>query len=170
MINKKGFTLIEILIYIAIIVVFLIVITYFALDILYGKIKSQSQMAVQQNARFATEKVTQEIRQALDINLGDSIFGTNPGRLSLAMPQSEENPTIFDIVSKALRIYQPAIGTYNLTSSDVEVTNLVFTNLSPADGAKNIKIDLTIKYKNPENKGEIEASCDIQTTVSTRFQ
>jgi len=166
--SKKGFTLIEILIYTTIVAIFLVAAVNFSLDIIEGKAKARSMREVQQNTRFSIERMTQEIRRASGINLGQSVFDTHPGILSLAMPEAEKNPTIFDLsLDGALRITQGTSTPEILTTNQVATTNLVFTNLSPLAWSKNIKINLTIQYKNPERK-EFEATSIVETAVSLR--
>jgi len=166
--SKKGFTLIEILIYTAMVAIFLVTAVNFSLDVIEGKAKARSMREVQQNSRFAIEKMTQEIRRAEDINLAESVFDTHPGVLSLAMPEAEKNPTVFDLsLDSALRITQGTSTPEILFSNQVAATNLVFTNLSPLAWSKNIKINLTVQYKNPERK-EFEATSTLETAVSLR--
>ena len=166
--SKKGFTLIEILIYTAMVAIFLVTAVNFSLDVIEGKAKARSMREVQQNSRFAIEKMTQEIRRAEDINLAESVFDTHPGVLSLVMPEADKNPTIFDFsLDGALRMTQGTNTPKVLTTNQVETTNLVFTNLSPLAWSKNIKINLTVQYKNPERK-EFEATSIIETAVSLR--
>jgi len=166
--NKKAFTLIEILIYTTIVAIFLVTAINFSLDVIAGKVKARSMREVQQNSCFAIERMTQEIRRAEDINLTESVFDTHPGVLSLVMPETEKNPTVFDLsLDGALRMTQGTSTPEILFSNQVAATNLVFTNLSPLAWSKNIKINLTVQYKNPERK-EFEATSTLETAVSLR--
>ena len=165
---KKAFTLIEILIYTTLVAIFLVTAVNFSLDIIAGKAKARSMREVQQNTRFTIERMTQEIRRAVNLNLAESVFDAHPGILSLAMPEAEKNPTVFDLsLDGALRMTQGTSTPEILFSNQVAATNLVFTNLSPLAWSKNIKINLTVQYKNPERK-EFEATSIIETAVSLR--
>ena len=59
---SKGFTLIEFIIYIGIVAAILVIAVNFSWEIIYGNIKSQSLREVQQNGRFALEKVIRGLR------------------------------------------------------------------------------------------------------------
>jgi len=166
--NKKGFTLIELIISIVILAVFLLIITYFALDVIGGKVKSQSMQETQQNARFVIKKMTQEIKRAIGINIDQSIFGTHPGVLSLKMADENENPTVFDISGDKLRITRGFDSPQELTTNQVKVINLVFTNLSQTGSSENIKINLTVEHINPEGREEMTAVVNLETTVTLR--
>ncbi len=61
--NNKGFTLIELIIYSAILIVVLSVFLNFIWEIVYGNVKTQDIRKVQQNERFAMEKIMRTIKE-----------------------------------------------------------------------------------------------------------
>jgi len=89
----KGFTFIELLIYIGIVAVVLVLATSFAFDIIEGSIKNSSFREVQQNARFAMDRVSYQLREG-------------------------ENPSIFSVTDEVL--YENGIP---LTTDQVKVVN-----------------------------------------------
>ncbi len=174
--THRGFTLIEILIYIGLVSVFLIICTSFAWTAINSKIKSQAILEVQQNARLAIERMVQEIHAAKDINIAQSdfdinlAFPENAGRkLSLVMEYAGIDPTEFDVSFNILQIKQETSGPYALTSSNVKVTDLTFTNLSTVNNkTRNIRIRLAIEHINPEDREPWEASVTLETTAELR--
>src|SRR3989344_2767415 len=62
--KTRGFTLTELIIYVALVGILLTAASIFARDILYGNVKSQVKARVQSEGRFAMERVSQEIRKA----------------------------------------------------------------------------------------------------------
>lgn len=97
----KGFTLIEFLIYIAIVSLSLVLIAGFALDIIQGGTKTFVHREVQQNARFAMEKISRAIRAGQD-------------------------PIVVFTLSDGI-LYQ---GGLPITTNQVRVTNLQFIPVS----------------------------------------
>jgi len=96
--NTKGFTLIELVIYIGIVSVFLILGSNFAWDIIKSDTKINCYREVQQNARFAMERVTQELRAGED----PKIFTVSEGVLyqeGIALTTNKVEVTVFDITS-----------------------------------------------------------------------
>lgn len=97
--NKtKGFTLIELIIYIGIVAVFLILSSNFAWDIIKSDTKTNCYREVQQNARFALERITHELRAGQD----PSIFSVSNGVLyqqGIALTTDRVLVTDFDISS-----------------------------------------------------------------------
>lgn len=161
----KGFTLIELIIYVAIIGVILVLMTGFLWNVIFGNVKETAYQEVQQNARFALAKITQETKKATGIN--SPLPGDSPSNsLSLAMAASSLNPTVFDITGGKLIITQGASGPYELTSDQVIVSNLQFTNLSYPDTPGTIRIEITIDHTNPGNRNEYEASVSLRSSIS----
>lgn len=169
---QKGFTLIEFLVYTAIVVVVGVISVEFIINIYGGKAKTQSYFEVQENARLAMERITQEIHGAQSINTSD--FGVNlantPGaKLSLQFRDAALNPTELDVVGNVLRIRQGAAGPYELTNNQVRVTNLTFRNFSsPGGKSKNIGVELTIEYFNPSNLPDWQASISLRSAVELK--
>lgn len=161
---KNSFTLVETLIYLAIISLILVTAVNFLWSIIFGNIKESSHQEIQQNARFALTKMAQEIKKATAIN--SPLFGgPSLSSLSLSMADSGLNPTIFDIFEGKLRITQ-GIKQFYLTSDQATISNLQFTNLSYQDTPGTIRIEMTVEYLNPENLSSYWASIDLNSTVS----
>ena len=160
--NGAGFTLIEFLIYVGIVATILVVMSGFFWNIIFGNIKETSYQEVQQNGRFALTKITQEIKKAIGIN--SPLPGFSSNTLSLAM--ADASSTIFDLVDGRLRITQGSQGPFELTSDQVRVSNLLFTNLSYPNTPGTIRIEMTIEHLNPSGRMEYQASIELKTTVS----
>ncbi len=141
---SSGFTLIELVLYIAICSIFLTASVSFAWDLIYGRVKSYAQEEVNQNMRFASKRIIYEMRNAQSINT------VSASSISLQMADSARNPTIIDVSSNRVRIGYgssgpcPTTSPCFLTASNVSVTGLSFTDLSSAPNSRNIKFTLTI--------------------------
>lgn len=162
--KKTGFTLIEFIIYIAIISFILVLTTGFLWDVIQGDIKETSYQEVQQNGRFVLTKIIQETKKATSINY--PLPGASADSLSLAMADPNLNPTLFDINQGKLRIIQGNSPSYELTTDRVIIENLQFTNLSYPGTPGTIRVEITINHLNPEGRAEYQASIDLKSTVS----
>ena len=154
----KGFTLIELLIYMGLLSLFLTAATTSTWDIILGSVKSAVQQEVQENLRYAAHRLQFEIRNANSINASsdfDVNFASDPSAiLSLSAP-SPNNPTEFRVVDNVLQVKRGGGGWGALTSSAVEVTNLIFTDLSDS-ASENAKFIITIRYENPGGRSQWE--------------
>lgn len=160
--SAKGFTLIETMIYLVIISSFLATVVFFGVKIVESSDRARVQSEVQQNLRVGMERMVREIRTADNLNAGSSIFGSSPGILSITHDTAGNDPTIFDLSGGALRITQGLNGPYNLTSDDVTVTNLVFTNLSRGTRTEIVRIEMTVEYVN-----QVGTQYSVSTSATT---
>jgi type II secretory pathway pseudopilin PulG len=163
---NRGFTLIEFIIYIAIVGGILIVTFNFGGEIIYGNVKSQAMREVQQNSRLAIEKITEAILEASDIN--NPVSGNSDATLSLVMQDLHLSPTIFEITDGKLMVTQRKNGPHELTNNRVKVTKLQFTNISYANTPGTIRVQMTIEHVNPNNLSQYEASLETEDTISLR--
>ena len=167
----KGFTLIEVLLYVSLVTIFLTGMVYFAWDTILGNIKAGVHQEVQENTRFAASRIQTEIRNAPNINLAISGFGidlaNNPGSvLSLTGP-TPFYPLNMRVEEGALEVKRGTSGWIAVTSSSVRVSSLVFYDLSDA-GSENIRFKITIAHRNPAGKAEWEKEVTFETSANLR--
>lgn len=165
--NNAGFTLIEIIIYVAIIGGLLVALTSFILTISGSRNKSYSEQEVNANARMALSVISKKIKSASGINAGVSIFDTHPGVLSLAMASSTLNPTVFALNNGRLTITEGVGSAQFVTDQRINITNLVFTNLT-GDGSRGT-IGIAINFVYASSAGsDYSFTNSLQTAVSLR--
>lgn len=165
----RGFTLVETIIYIAIIGGIIGTFISFSLNISNARNKTYSQQEVQANARVAIDLITQKIQSAKAVSNTSSVFGTDPGKLYLVMASSTLNPTIINLSGNdgQLQIKEGGASTTTITTSRVQVANLVFTNLSVSSTRENIGINLTVQYVTSTDVN-YNFSQSLQTSASLR--
>ena len=148
--KPSGFTLIEILIYSA-----LLVIIGGVASAYFIQISNISETALRSresldNARRAMNVITQEIRHAEAVYTSTSVFDTNPGQLSLETTRdlpADENTTYVDFYLDDGGIYlKRETKTEELiTSEKVQVTDFTFTHLTGGTG-NSVQVSLTVQY------------------------
>lgn len=166
----RGFTLIELIIYLAIFAFIAVGFVSFSIALSNTKAKALVSSEVQSSARDALGLVTQRIKSANGVNVGASIFGTDPGLLSLSMASSTLNPTIIDLDQNdgRIRIKEGAQPPVYVTSGVVKITNFVFTNLTTLSSRENIRIEMTVEYINPSGDIEYQYLQSYRTAASVR--
>lgn len=165
---ETGLTLLETVVYVALVSMIVLVFVSFALDVVGTAQKARVQQEVQQNARFAIERINHEVRSASNLNVGSSTFDSHPGVLSLATDDVLTNPIVFDVSGGVLRISEAGGAAQDLTSDKMTVSNLVFKNLSASGKTTNIKVGLTLQYNNPEGSELFEAGITLRTSAVMR--
>ena len=162
--NKKALTLIELIIYLGIVAGLLIVASAFTWSIIKGSVKAACRREIQQNGRLVMEKISREIKAASGIN--SPAVGESSDLLSLTMSDIDLNPTVFELSDNKVILIQGGDGPYLLTTDQVLVSHLEFTNLSYGDTPGTIRVELTLDYNNPGAQTEYQASIDLISTVS----
>lgn len=158
--DKKGFTLIEILVYVAV----LAIITSASFSLILWAIHSNSKIKAMgetlYNARRAMEIMTYEIKKAKSISSSSTAI-----HLCLENDFTTEFylcGTTSNILCQKKGLEDPIF----LTSDKVEVNNLEFTQI--ATTTPSIQINLKIDYKNPADRSEYRASVNATSTASLR--
>jgi Flp pilus assembly pilin Flp len=131
--DQQGLTLIEVVLYIAIVSAVLTAAIFFAWDVIGGQTKSYVITEVNQNSRFIIEKLSNDIRQAtslntvsdttlsLDLITGDTViyeFNSEPDTLSRAF-NSDDPIVIHSLVVDVSGIWE------DLSSSQAAVVGLL---------------------------------------------
>lgn len=146
---EKGFTLIEVIIYTAIIGLVLTSIISLTLSFTFVKNKSYAIQEVNNSLRLGLDLMSQKIKSAQDVNLVDSIFNSDPGTLSLAMADADKNPTIINLNQDdgVLQIKEGAFDPVYITGNKIKITNLTFSSATASSSKESIVIMLTASYQ-----------------------
>lgn len=146
--NKKGFTLIELVVYIALVALVAIVTTNTIL------ILNRVVVTLRLERRLASSAETSLRRMARELNLATDIYASStlnfsPGILSLNSLESETDASPKDVMiyvsSGALTLRRSTDPPAALTGSGVTVTNLVFRQILNAATSKAVKVGLTLR-------------------------
>jgi type II secretory pathway pseudopilin PulG len=172
--NYKGFTLLEALLYIAVLAIIITVVGSFFLWVIRSNTKARVVRETLDNSRRAIETMSYEIKEA------ESIYSptTDSDQLSLEttkhLPTGEETSYIDfflcgDRLCMKKESQDPTATTplIALTSDQVEVSKFVFTQITTGS-VPSVQIDLKIDYKNPNNRQEYQSSVETVSTVSMR--
>lgn len=142
---SKGYSLVELVIYIALFVVLSMAVMQSLFSIMKTYANAQSYRTVQQNGELVMERITRELRQADSLSISESVFGTSPGVVTFSGQDLAGVPytgTIMVSDGKA----QIVLGgvTSDLTNNGVVVSSLIFSRIqSVPDEAVKIILTLT---------------------------
>lgn len=167
---SKGFTLVELLIYLAIVSVALTAMVRFSLVMTDARNKNFVIQEVQANSRNAILEISRIIKDSTDVNVPGSEWDIDPGELRLTRNDSLLSPTIIrlDGDNGNLEIVEGLNPPVRLTSNKVRVSNLVFSNFSGDNQRETIKVELTVEYNNSTNDVDFDYSQSLQTSVGLR--
>lgn len=163
-----GFTLMEVLVYIGVLILIVTAIFSFLTWSIRSSAKARVMKEASDNARRAMEIMVYEARGAKDI-----YFPTSTStQLSLEtihyLPENERTTYVdFYLCGTQLCMKKESQNPIALTSDRVEVTSLNFTPVVTGP-IPSVKIEIAVDYKNPHNRPEYQVSVNLKSAVSLR--
>lgn len=144
--KRSGFSLIESIIYLAILSTMVVVVVNVLLITAksYGNLKTSRN--INNSVITSFERMTRDIKSADDIVVVESVFDTHPGKLTI---QSGATTTEFYLSNGILRVKENTVDTGPLTQQESSIDNLVFKLLDNGTSkAVRIEMTMSIIYKN----------------------
>lgn len=168
--TNDGFSLIELILYVAIVSIFITSVIQIGWNIMYGRVKSQVYEEVNYNSRLAAKRITYELRNATGIH------AISASDICLASPDAAHNPTRIYVSGDRLHVGWGGGGTdcsgvtndHPLTSNLVSLSNLQFSDLSDAENSHHVQFSFTIDYNTPGTRQEWERTQTYQSSVEIR--
>ena len=171
---SRGFSVIETLIYVAILGVVVSTAIYFLANTFktYSKIYAQKEVAV--NIQYALDMLTEEIRFSKNIYSPTSAFDQDNGQISVETsqnPPTGETTAFIDFYLDNGRIYMKKEGqdTLPLTSNQVKINKLKFTLLNPANAPEGTQIFIEGQY-NSSGALQYQSLMDFTTSAIVRYR
>jgi len=165
--NKKGFTLIEALVYIALVSGILIAATSFAWNIVNSRTMAFTTQEVEQNGRFIMQKISQIFKEANQIN--NPAIGATTNSIEVEMDDSGTEVVTISQNGTDIEYQYNSDPAVELNSDLVEINNLQFTNLSTVSGSsRNIGVSFEISHINPSNRPEWVYTQNYEIAIELR--
>ncbi|MEN9881425.1 MAG: hypothetical protein RLZZ308_608 [Candidatus Parcubacteria bacterium] len=149
----RGFTLVEMMLYVGISSLFLVTLALFFSFLLSSRVKNQTINEVNQQGLYVMDFITQSVRNARGVTV--PTIGTASSTLSLTVASSTLSPVIFDVSNGVLRSKE-GVGSYlPLTNGRVKVSEIVFQNVSASstDGGT-VSVHFTLTYMSSSTQHE----------------
>ncbi|MDP2683418.1 MAG: hypothetical protein Q8P20_00010 [bacterium] len=164
MIDNKGYTFIELIIYISIVSVSVLVFTGFIVNITKASARTEANLNTQYNAKFVMNKITNQVRKASSYYVApDSIFNNDQGKITLKMLNDEGNydDLSFYLQNDMVFMKKNAGAGEIISDDDINFTKLRFDN----DGAI-LSINLTAQNKlNSDKIIELYSSSSVRNLI-----
>lgn len=151
--KSGGVTLIEMVVYIALLLVMIIALTYSIRSLLVSYNDLKLERKVEQSALAAMDRITRDIRNATSINAGQSSFGNSNGSLSLNVATSGGGTQATRFYLSGGRVYvdEDGVQVGPLTSSAVTASSLLFRSIATTTSAA-VKVELTLSATTTSNQ------------------
>ncbi len=177
--STRAFTLIELILYIAIMAIVLVSTIGFLWNIIGSSVRVSTSTELVYSARLVLDNMTRSGRGADDVIVASSTFGAHPGVLvfgystgNVTFDTAAKNITVGgqSVTIRKLRMKTGAAAPIDLTSDKVDVTNFVVKNRTRGTEPKNVKVEVTLAYVNPGGDQARNRSLSFETAVSIRKQ
>lgn len=170
---KKGFTLIEMLMYVAIMIVVGSVLVVFIPQVTRQNAYMQAKSEVLDNATSIMATMEKEIKHSVSVYIPTTVFDTSPGQLSLETrfnTISTEESTFVDFYVDDDRLYikREEQSAQLLLSDKIKIDSLIFTNLNAGGDYPVIRIALTASYDSSSSEVSAQSQVTLTSTVSAR--
>lgn len=156
--KNSGYTIIEMLLYIAIFSLIIGSILSVAMSISNQRIQNQVTQEVDYQGNLAINSITQNLRNAISINTPTPT--NTSANLSFNTSIATNNPSIYDTTSdqgvNKLRFRAGSSASEYLTSSRVTMSNLSISNRAIVGAKDSIYISFTLTYYNPTGKPQLD--------------
>lgn len=163
--RRRGFTLLEFILYFAVIGFVLTAAVAFSVNFLETQARAELYREISRDGRYAVARIAQEIREASGVNDGDSVFSSTAGRLSLATGNPATDPTVFAIEDGQLKVSRGGGPLLPIISGRSAVGELIFEDRSVANRAKVFRVSLKLVST---DTSQLPAEADFQTTAQIR--
>lgn len=164
--NKKGFTLIETLIYVSILSLMLTVIVSFALSLNSFRKQTQFMLEINDQGSSAMRLLTQTIRDGRAINA--PVVGATAQALSISTSATATNPTVFTESNGTLYITEGSGNMIALTNDKVRFTNFTITNVSHENTPGILEIRFTLGAASTTASQWTEYTADFYGSAAMR--
>lgn len=166
---KQGFTIIEFIVYIAVLAILGGSVSVLFLWTLQAHTKAQVLQETTLAAQLAMDRIIHEVREAESLYLSTTTQAQVSLKTVAAAPPGETFGYIdFFLCQDALCIKKEQEVPLALTPNTVEVTSISFIVISTDTNFPSLRIAMEVRHKNPNNRPELEAIVPITSAVSLR--
>ena len=159
--NIKGFTLVELIIYMGIMMVLIMILTDILVAVLATQLSSQSTSQVSQDGRYIYTRLIYDVNRAQSV-----LLPLNLGETSNSL-QATINGTVYTYsLSGGNLVVTDPNGTDQLNSIDSSVSGLQFKRIGNQNGKNTFQINFTVISK-IQTKGVTDQEI-FQTTAGLR--
>ncbi|OGD82842.1 hypothetical protein A3J17_05115 [Candidatus Curtissbacteria bacterium RIFCSPLOWO2_02_FULL_40_11] len=158
---KRGFTLVELIIYMGLLAIFVITLTDVLVSILDIQLESQATSAVEQDSRLIIGRMGYDIPRATAI-----ITPANRGDSANTLELDIGGVTYKYQINANNLLLDDGNGSLNLNGSETIISNLLFQKIGNAGGKNTVRVTFTIQsVAAPDSDPEVK---NFVTTIGRR--
>jgi prepilin-type N-terminal cleavage/methylation domain-containing protein len=160
--NKKGFSLIELIIYMGLLSMLLVILSQVFTSIIQSRLDSESTASIDQDANYLLSRFTYDISRAQGISEPQDYASNHNPSTALTIAVGSDSYR-YSVNAGNLQLTN-ALGTDILNSYNSTISNLLFTRIGNGASPSNydsIKINFTITSKVTRSSGKEARNYEI---------
>jgi type II secretory pathway pseudopilin PulG len=161
----KGFTLVELLLYVGVSSTILLLSVIFLFTMVEARVKNQTIAEVEQQGIQVMQTITNAILGSQSINF--PIVGTSASNIQLVLRETG-NLVSFDVIDGKLRTTEAPLAPIFITNSRVVVSAILFENLSRSNTPGVVRVSFVLNHVNTEGRSEFNYSKYFYTSIALR--
>lgn len=165
--NPRGFTLIEILLYMALSTILVVLMGGIGANVFSGFVKVKAAEELRYNTQFVTEKIRSLASQAESISA--PVPGESSSILALRVSDISKDPTIIDVTDGRVTVTEGGGEPQFISGSGVDVSAVDFSNVTQDEGVGSLRVIMQMGLRNPEDRTVYFASSTIYTTINLQY-
>ena len=147
--KSKGFTLIELILYVGIVGAVLLVVSILLMTLLTSRIKNETVSEVELQGTQAMQLITQNVRNA------ETVSVPARGEISSSLVITKEGENIaFSLDDGVIYIQEGSGNLINLTNDRVLASSLLFENTGKENAPDSIRINFILSHVNHTGRSE----------------
>lgn len=153
----------EFLIFIGLFSIVIVVMMEIFVSMMDVQLQNKASSSIDQDGDYLLARLAADMNVASAITL-PATLGTPSGTLRITL--NDGSIYTYSLSGTTLQL-NDTLGTYNLNSSDTEVSNLSFTQLGKINGKNTVKMNFTLTSTTKRSSGAPDVK-DFDTTLGVR--
>lgn len=165
--NEKGFTLVELLLYLSVSAIIITVVSVFIITLNEVRIKNQVIATVEEQGAYIAGLINQHIRSAEKV-LQPLSSGSSNNELILEIIPQEKSPTRIYLKEDIMMLSEGSSIPIPISDTRIIVSDLKFSNVTPSGSSGHIWHSFIIKAKSDSNRYFYEYTKTFESGASIR--
>ena len=164
--NSKGFSILELLLYVVIASTMLLVISTFMNTLVESRVKNTTINEVEAQGAKLMDYMLESIRNSEAVN--SPAAGASAASISLQKETGAVDPTVFSLLSGVLHITEGVGTPVALNNSEIQITSLNFENLAKTGTSDTVRVSFTVSYDSSSTHHEFNYSRTFYGSATIR--
>lgn len=164
--TKSAFTLVEIILYTAVLSICLVAMSAFMDTVISAKAKNRIILEVERQGEYISSLIQKNIIESDYLNTPVS---GNSSSLSLSFNDPLRSPTIFSLSNGKIIMTKAGNPAQELNTGSLIAENLIFENNSLLNTPGNISASFSLRFGNVNDRAEFAYQRDFKINASRRF-